>query len=196
MTINQLYCKKGLPLFDCAGRAARKNKTAQLVTGYVLFKKDYDAEISTTFHIYTQDHAIWKHLMQRTMKNTCNMYFNANGKAANQRKRYFPTIPDGCPVKGGNYTVGPAFVNRYRENWEPDLKFFIPPMLPEADNWKIVGDFFWGNDEKTIIGKVTMEFRLFNENMSQWGFFSMPSYLYPKVWRVFDISWKSPIRQG
>lgn len=167
MTINQVYCEKDLPLLDCAGKATRKNKTAQLVTGYILFKEDYDTDISTTFHIYTQDHAIWKHFTQRTLNDTCNMYFSEDGKAADQRKRFFPTIPDGCPVKSGNYTIGPAFVNRYRKDWEPDLKFFIPPMLQEADNWKLVGEFFRGDDDKTIIGKITMEFRLFNEYMSQ-----------------------------
>lgn len=137
------------------------------MTGYFLFKQDYGSDVSTTFHLSTQDHAIWKHLGQRTMKDTCNLYFGSDGQGGEQRKRFFPTIPEGCPVKAGNYTIGPAFVNRYRKDWEADLKHFIPPMLPEADNWKLVGEFFRDDDDQTIIGKVTMEFRLFNEFMSQ-----------------------------
>lgn len=103
MTVNQIYCEKDLPLFDCAGRAQRKNKTAQMVTGYFLFKQDYGNDISTTFRISTQDHAIWKQLVQKNMNETCELYFNAEGKGADQRKRFFPTIPDGCPVKAGNF---------------------------------------------------------------------------------------------
>lgn len=162
-----MYCEKDFPLFDCATRVQRKNKTAQLITGYVLFKQEYISDISTTFHLSTQDHGIWKQLTQKTMSNTCELYFGSDAKGSDQRKRFLPTIPDGCPVKIGNYSVGPAFVNRYRKDWEKDLQFFIPSMLPEADNWKLVGKFFHNDNNEKVLGQFTIEFRLFNEFMSQ-----------------------------
>lgn len=104
----------------------------------------------------------------RTIDNTCQNFFGSTGMIVNQRRRYLPDIEDGCPAKPGFYSAGPRIINRYRKDWEPDMKFWIPPYFMEADNWRAYLGMFYKNDSsKTIIGEVTVEYRLLNEHMSQ-----------------------------
>lgn len=138
-----------------------------MAVGNLTIKKPWTNDVYATMYVSYQDYSgVWKGLLIKPLEKTCDMFFSAKGMFANQRKR-FSNVEDGCPAKPGSYEVGPAYVNRYRKDWEPDLKFWIPPYLLEADNWKAYGKYFYKNDPEKIIGELSAEFRLLNERMSQ-----------------------------
>lgn len=56
-----------------------------------------------------------------------------------------------CPMKADNYSIGPAIVNRYRKDWEADMKFWILPYFMEADNWKVQHDLYFKEDPKDLL---------------------------------------------
>lgn len=135
-----------------------------MLTGYTLIKETIHKNVSLKWELYYQDYTgIWKGLTMHYVDVFCTFF----DRFKNQKNRFLPTLNDGCPRKAGNYTVGPAFVNRYRKDWEPDLKMWIPPYFIEADNWKAIFVYFYKDEPQTVIGNHTLEFRIFNENMSQ-----------------------------
>lgn len=158
----------------------------------------WTTNISATLVISYQDYSgIWKGLIVRTLDDTCKIFFTPKGLLANQRKKYMPVCEEGCPSKPQFCTAGPAIVNRYRKDWEEDLKFWIPPYFMEADNWKAYGKAFYKDDPNNILAELTFEYRLLNERMSQqsvhfefYGFMIILTYL--KLLECFKLLNKEP----
>lgn len=78
-------------------------------------------------------------------------------------KKYFPNLPQKCPFMPGNYTYGPIAVQRYRKDWDSSLKFLIPPLIPEADKWRMDMEYFRNNDTKKILQIGRIVARIFNK---------------------------------
>lgn len=148
--------------FDAGHRIRRINKTTQIVTGYWHVIQPFTNDIDGTFYVSKMDHGMWRRLGQRTFTNLCAM-ITEGGYAYHTFHRYFPNMPNKCPITPGNYTYPPIALERYRKNWDPSLQYAIPPMIPEGDKYRIDLEYFRHNDTKTILQIGRVDARIFNK---------------------------------
>lgn len=148
--------------FDASARVRRINKTTQIVTGYWNIIQPFSDEIDGILYISSMDHGMWKRLFQRTFTKLCSMV-TIGGRMHDVFKKYFPNLPQKCPFMPGNYTYGPIAVQRYRKDWDSSLKFLIPPLIPEADKWRMDMEYFRNNDTKKILQIGRIVARIFNK---------------------------------
>lgn len=148
--------------FDAGHRIRRINKTTQIVTGYWHVKQPFSCDIDGTIYISKMDHGMWRRLFQRTFSDLCSMILK-NGYAYHIFKKYFPNLPNKCPIVPGNYTYTPVAVARYRKDWDPSLQYMIPPVIPDADKYRLDIEYFWNNDSKTILQIGRIDVRIFNK---------------------------------
>lgn len=148
--------------FDAGHRIRRINKTAQIVTGYWHVKQPFSEDIDGTVYISAMDHGMWRRLAQRSFINIC-AWIMKNGIAYRTFRRYFPNLPNKCPIMPGNYSYEPVVVARYRKDWDASLQYAIPPLIPEFDKYRMDLEYFRHNDTETILQIGRIDIRIFNK---------------------------------
>lgn len=149
--------------FDAVHRIRRINKTTQIVTGYWHVIQPFSNDIDGTVYFSKMDHGMWRRLGQRTFVNVCSMMIMSGGWFYHTLGKYFPNLPNKCPIMPGNYSYTPIAFERYRKNWDPSLQFVIPPMIPEGDKYRVECEYFRHNDTETILQIGRIDVRIFNK---------------------------------
>lgn len=148
--------------FDASARMRRINKTTQVITGFWEIKEPFTDEIDCTIYLSSMDHGIWKRLFQRSFTKLCSMVVSG-GLFHPSFHKYFPNLPSKCPFAPGNYTYGPIAFHRYRKDWDTDLKFLIPPLIPEANKWRVDVHYYKNGKSNDILQIGRVDVRIFNK---------------------------------
>uniref|UniRef100_A0A336LXY1 CSON007808 protein n=1 Tax=Culicoides sonorensis TaxID=179676 RepID=A0A336LXY1_CULSO len=148
--------------FDANARIRRINKTTQIISGYWNIIEPFSDDYFGIFYVSKMDHGMWRRLSQRTFDKLCSLVADG-GMAHDLFMTYFESLPKTCPIMPGNYTYGPIPVWRYRKDWDSAVKFIIPPIIPDADKWRIEMTYHHINDTEKVLQIGRIDTRVFNQ---------------------------------
>lgn len=157
--------EKNYSLGTIETRIRRINKTHQQLEGIYVVKQPVMDEMEIEVNVYRQDGGGWHPYGKRFFKKACSFFHTPEGMGYPASKTFMSSVPIGCPLKTGNYTLTPVIVPRYRKDWDPNLQKIILPMLPAADTWRVEAKFY--DAKKTHVCTYRCDARLINRFSSQ-----------------------------
>lgn len=146
-------------------RLKRINKTHQKMEGVLHMKQAFTDNLELEVDFYRQDGGGWHPYVKRFFKKACTEWFTDKGFFYGFKKTFVPSLPDGCPFKPAVYNLTPLVITRYRKDWDEQLQFLIPPMVPASDKWRVDTKIYGEN--MTFTGMLRLDVRLINKFMSQ-----------------------------
>lgn len=148
--------------FDANITVARTSGRTMIADGTYIFRQSLAERVSNEMIISHLNNGMWTRTFIHRFDSFCRNFIMPGGTFYNIKTKFFKDLPDRCPLRSGEqHHLKKVIFSRFREDWDAGLKSVIPPVMPDAEKYRLEIVFY--NERNRKIGLLRGEGRFLDK---------------------------------